>query len=497
MGETSAPQGFVVHVGNSDPTPLAALTTLPSQNGGWTLHGGRVGFVLSPFNITRVNITRAQCLLCTRCEFAHYAHSTKRRINIGETASRRARATMKRDWFSKRAMMNATAEYEIATSPVLEAHSYSEIEDLVSRSQSGDDNATEDLMTRFEPLMRSRAHRLWPTLQSRMSAVEWDDVLSQVRLSFLTRLRDFSPERGVYFSLYITRMIDFDCRAWLRVQSRVETPWSQIASHQGDAQGGEDDIEYSMLANSSAEHTLFANGDEIDPTSRLEQAVSLRAALETLTPSQREAIWRCCVLGKTEHEAAGELHISRSAVRNRLEGALSRMRNFFFDADALGDADENLRNLAARTGRAAPREIELQREFWIGRLTMAKDEKRPDLVGVGVGRPVLLQGVYAFETTGLTKPELLSKKLSYEVPPHCVVGIRYIRVGNKSDGMICVSTVVNGDQHRLIPVAANATIHVPLAIVEPIISGSQIEIHIASEKSGVAIIDCGCLQMPA
>ena len=386
--------------------------------------------------------------------------------------------------------MNATAEPEIASSPVLETQSYSDIEELVTRARSGDERALEALMSRFEPLMRSRVHRLWQSLQSRLSTAEWDDVLSQVHLSFLTRLRDFQPERGIYFALYISRMIDFDCRAWLRCQSRVETPWSQLSNDWSD-DDDDLDIEYSMG------NSLFALGEEADPTARLEEASSLRAAMQTLTDAQREVIWRCCVLGKTEHEAADELKISRSAVRNRLGGALTRLRAFFFDADALGDADENLRNLAARTGRAAPREIALEREFWIGRILMAKDEKRPDLVGVGVGRPVLLQGVYAFETTGLTKPELLSKKLSYEVPPHCVVGIRYIRVGNKSDGMICVSTVVNGDSHRLIPVAANATIHVPLAIVEPIISGSQIEIHIASEKPGIAIIDCGCLQMPA
>ena len=128
---------------------------------------------------------------------------------------------------------------------------------------------------------------------------------------------------------------------------------------------------------------------------------------------------------------------------------------------------------------------------------MANDEKRPDLVGIGAGRTVLLQGVFDFEATGLKTPQLLAKQLCYTVPPGCVVGIRFFRVGVICDEMVCVSSVVNGLPHRLVPVAANSTIHVPLAIVDPITAGSQIEIHIAASAPGTAIVDIGCLQMPA
>ena len=128
---------------------------------------------------------------------------------------------------------------------------------------------------------------------------------------------------------------------------------------------------------------------------------------------------------------------------------------------------------------------------------MARDERRPDLVGVGAGRPVLLQGVFDFAATGLKTPELLSPKLSYTVPAGCVVGIRFVRAGVSCEKMAYLSTVVNGDVHRLFPIAANSTMHVSLAIVEPIIAGSQIEIHIAAEAPGTAIVDIGCLQMPA
>ncbi len=377
------------------------------------------------------------------------------------------------------------AATEFPTSPAVFAPHFpveESVESLVARAQNGDEGALEQVMSQFAPLIGSRVQRLWTALQSRLSGTQWDDVQSQVRLSFLTRLRSFAPQRGVYFPVYISRMIDLDCQAWLRSQHSRETPWSQLSEN--------DDIEYSMEER-SGEIDAFSQ----DANWQLEQAVSLRAALGVLTQAQRETVWNCCVLGKTEVAFAAELKISRSAVRNRLAGALSKMRAFFDDENQDGALGE-LTNLAARSGRSAPRETALQRDFWIGRIAMAKDEKRPDLVGVGTGKPVLLQGVFDFPATGLRRPELLAPRLSYTIPTHCVAGIRYLRVGVQCESLVCISTVVNGDVHRLIPVAANSTVHVSMAIVEPIIAGSQIEIHVACDSAGIAVIDLGILQMP-
>jgi len=366
------------------------------------------------------------------------------------------------------------------------------IEEIVARAQSGDQGALENALTQFAPLIGSRVQRLWTALQSRLSGVEWDDVQSQVRLSFLMRLRDFEPERGVYFAHYVVRMIDLDCQAWLRSQRQKETPWSQL-SNRYDDESGENSLE-----DNSIEYSLQAqSGEEFDPTAQLEQAVSLRAALGTLTQAQREVVWSCCVVGETEVAVAQELGISRSAVRNRLTGALTKLRAYFGSDESSVSESGEIAMLAARTGRASPRGKALEHDFWIGRDLMAKNEKRPDLVGIGTGKPVFLQGVFTFEATGLGKPELLSSKLSYTVPKGCVAGLRYLRVGVQCESLVCISTVVNGDPHRLIPIAANSTVHISLAIVEPLIAGSQIEIHVASDSPGTAIIDAGCLQMPA
>jgi hypothetical protein len=188
----------------------------------------------------------------------------------------------------------------------------------------------------------------------------------------------------------------------------------------------------------------------------------------------------------TEAAAADYLGVSRSAVRNRLESALAHLRA------GLEIESETENPNWTRSGRA--RKAQDTIEVWRQRMT--RDEKRPDLVGVGAGRPILLQGVFDFSATGIRKPEILSEKLRFIVPPGYVAGLRFFRAGVTCERMVCLSTVVNGLTHRLIPLAPNSTVHVPFAIVEPLVAGSEIEIHIASEAPGIAIVDVGGLLMP-
>lgn len=346
------------------------------------------------------------------------------------------------------------------------------LEEWISRAQNGDAAAVEDLLEQFRPLLRARVQELWIRINENLVTMEWADVEAEITLLFLSRLHRFRPSEGVYFPHYIERMLHFDSLSWLRQQRRnAMVPFSQLALG-GDTENGD------------VEQWLFPEGD--DPVGSIDQTLSLRDALEQLTPNQKHLVWQCCVLGYTEADVARELSISRSTVRNRLEVALSQMRDFFGTS---GSAP-------TRTGRTSI-QATAQQEFWSYIFYMAKDEKRPDLVGVGSGRPILLQGTFDFPATGIRSPQLLSPKLRYVVPIGAVAGIRYVRVGNMSDKMVCVSTVVNGMPHRLISAAANSAVHVPLAIVEALVAGTEVEIHIASEAPGTAIIDVGCLQMPA
>ena len=389
--------------------------------------------------------------------------------------------------------------------PAQTPHDFS-LEARVFAAQNGDGDATEALLEQFQPLLRSRIHGMWIGVREELSTLEWADIESQMTLIFLTRLHAFDASKGVFFPHYIERMLEWDARTWLRAQRRgVATPFSQLGAL------GEDGADLDDLMPVS----------EADEARDIESIVALRAALDDLPHPQRLVVWGCCVLGKTEVQMAQELGLSRSAVRNRLEAALIKMRAFF------GSTQEG-----TRTGRARPETLfrvaqgEAQgethsadqseapgaatapatsnqaanatpfREFWNSLSLMAKDEKRPDLVGVGAGRPVLLQGTFDFPATGIKTPDLLSPKLTYTVPAGHVAGVRYVRVGVMCDKMAVISTVVNGLPHRLIPVAANGTAHAPFAIVEPIVAGSQIEIWVASDAPGIAIVDVGVLQMP-
>ena len=112
------------------------------------------------------------------------------------------------------------------------------------------------------------------------------------------------------------------------------------------------------------------------------------------------------------------------------------------------------------------------------------------------GVPYCCRALSISTATGIKTPALLSPKLSYTVPAGHMAGVRYVRVGVMCEKMVVISTVVNGLPHRLIPVAANDTAHAPFAIVEPIVAGSQIEIWVASDAPGIAIVDVGVLQMP-
>ncbi len=352
------------------------------------------------------------------------------------------------------------------------------------RAQNGEHDAVENLLQRFRPLLRARMHWLWSMLREDLHGAEWDDVEAQIQLLFLSRLESFRPDDGVFFPYYIARFLDFDARDWLRRQRRAHAvPFSQLISAHEES----DDLDW----------WLGTQDEEIDLTPRIDDVMSLRTALGKLTPAQNEAITLCYARGLTEQEAAKTLGVSRSAVRNRLQSAIHTLREFFGQNDEADPEPACVGEHITRTGRHSEK-LPLPMAEWIRwRTNMAKDEKRPDLIGIGAGKTVLLQGVYDFPATGLKTPQLLSPRLRYVVPRGQVVGIRFLRVGVSCNAMSCISTVVNGMPHRLIPMAANSSMHVPFAIVEPIVAGSEIEIHIASDQAGTAIIDVGCLEMPA
>ena len=112
-------------------------------------------------------------------------------------------------------------------------------------------------------------------------------------------------------------------------------------------------------------------------------------------------------------------------------------------------------------------------------------------------KPCFLQGVFPFEGGGYEAASLLHPNLSYTVPADRRAQLIYLRAGNSTDEMVCISLVQNGKPVRLFPVAAKGATHVPLAVVEDLSPDTKIEIFIGApaHASGTAVVDLGIIEI--
>ena len=67
--------------------------------------------------------------------------------------------------------------------------------------------------------------------------------------------------------------------------------------------------------------------------------------------------------------------------------------------------------------------------------------------------------------------------------------------GSITGGIINVTVLRSGPAMRYVPVAAGGAIHVPLAIVDELQSGTEITIAAAAEGWGKLILDVGFLEV--
>jgi assimilatory nitrate reductase catalytic subunit len=112
-------------------------------------------------------------------------------------------------------------------------------------------------------------------------------------------------------------------------------------------------------------------------------------------------------------------------------------------------------------------------------------------------QPRFLQGVYPFEGRGLVKPFLLDEELTYVVPPGLQTQLVYFRGGNSSDELVYVVLMRDGDPMRYFPMGARADTHVPLRVVEDLLSDTRLDVHLAAPEgaSGFAVVDIGLVEI--
>ena len=83
------------------------------------------------------------------------------------------------------------------------------------------------------------------------------------------------------------------------------------------------------------------------------------------------------------------------------------------------------------------------------------------------------------------------------MPPDRRAQAVYLRAGNSSDELVCLTLTRDGKPLRLFPVGAKAALHVPLAVLEDLEPDSRIEVLVAgpSGTRGQIVLDLGLVEI--
>ena len=112
-------------------------------------------------------------------------------------------------------------------------------------------------------------------------------------------------------------------------------------------------------------------------------------------------------------------------------------------------------------------------------------------------QPKFVQAVRRFAGAGLDEYLPFEPPLGYTVPPDRSAQCVYFRGGSSADELICVVLTRDGEPMRLFPIGAKASVHVPLRIVEDLLSDTHLELHVAAPAGcgGSVVIDLGLLEL--
>lgn len=111
--------------------------------------------------------------------------------------------------------------------------------------------------------------------------------------------------------------------------------------------------------------------------------------------------------------------------------------------------------------------------------------------------PQFLQAVRLFTGHGLDDYRSLEPAVWYQVPAGREAQCVYFRGGNSSSELICVVLTRDGLPVRLFPIGAKESVHVPLRIVEQLMTETTLELHVAAPEGveGTVVVDLGVLEL--
>ncbi len=111
--------------------------------------------------------------------------------------------------------------------------------------------------------------------------------------------------------------------------------------------------------------------------------------------------------------------------------------------------------------------------------------------------PKFVQGVFTFKGAGLNDPIFLDSKAVYTAPRDKRAQLLYLRAGNSTGELICVSLLCDGGFMRLFPIGAKSDSHVSLTITEDLAPETKIEIFVAAPAGveGFLVLDIGLAEI--
>jgi hypothetical protein len=116
-----------------------------------------------------------------------------------------------------------------------------------------------------------------------------------------------------------------------------------------------------------------------------------------------------------------------------------------------------------------------------------------------IGRSQQKQYIMFYNTVvlGLDKPLAFAPPVVYRVPADKRAQTVYFRAGDPSTEMIYLVLTAAGKAMRYFPVGAKGAIHVPLALLEDISPGTEVEILIAGPAglTSSVMIDVGFVEI--
>lgn len=178
-----------------------------------------------------------------------------------------------------------------------------QIDQLAIKAKAGDKKATEEIITRLQPLIISSIRKYYNNRN------EYDDLIQDGNLKILECIRDYDPTKGVHFLGYVQTILRY---LYLdKHKIKIHTSLNQTI--------GQGDTEIIDLLVSEDKETLELIIEE-------ESNTELKQALDKLTERQRQILLLYYDERMGMHEIATKLGISYRTVVNTKGTALINMK---------------------------------------------------------------------------------------------------------------------------------------------------------------------------